>query len=94
MKNILLIYCKIKIIGLLTNRYKILDYVNYLFLKFYVMNLLILLIENFINLNAKNVEILILVIFLNIILIDPDYLKFRHIIKGFQTLGVRGLCIL
>lgn len=69
---------------------KILDYVNYLFLKFCVMILLIQLIENFTYSNVTNVVVLSLVIFLNIKLIDPDFFKFKYNIKGFQTLGVRG----
>lgn len=70
---------------------KTLDYVNCLFQKFYVMILLIQLIENFTYSNVTNVVVQNSVIFLNTKLIDPDFLKFKYNIKGFQTLGVRAI---
>ena len=56
------------------------------------MNLYLQYLENFINLNVKNVVQPILVIHFNMIFIDSQFNNL-YIILGFQTLGVRGKSI-
>ena len=70
----------------------ILDFVDYLFLEYSPMNLYLQYLENFINLNVKNVVQPILVIHFNMIFIDSQFNNL-YIILGFQTLGVRGKSI-
>lgn len=66
----------------------ILNYVDYLFLKFYLMNLFPKQQENFINLNVKNVDRQNFIIPLNI-LIDPVMLNlyFKLRIPYFRGKG-------
>ena len=70
----------------------ILDFVNYLFLEYSPMNLYLQYLENFMNLNVKNVVQLILVIHFNMIFIDSVFNNL-YTISGFHTLGVRGKSI-
>ena len=70
----------------------ILDYVDYLYLEYSPMNLYLPYLENFMNLNVKNVVQPISVIHFNMTFIDSVF-KNLCTISGFHTLGVRGKSI-
>ena len=69
-----------------------LDYVDYLYLEYLPMNLYLQYLENFMNLNAKNVVQLISIIHFNMTFIDSVFNNL-YTISGFHTLGVRGKSI-